>query len=246
MVANTDTHTVARDAHRNVRVDESIVLKDIELTLPAAGGPVNVLRGVNLSVWRGEMVSVVGPSGSGKTTMLMLIAGLERPSKGTALVEGQDLSLLGEDGLARFRRGRIGIVFQSFHLVATMTALENVAMPLELAGVDAPLDRAREGLAAVGLGHRASHYPAQLSGGEQQRVAIARAYTPNPSILLADEPTGNLDQKNGAAVMELLFELRERHGSTLLLITHDQALARRCCRIVTMRDGRLDGQEIVE
>ncbi len=238
MAAITQTTNKPRDIQRDAPAQASIVLQDIELTLPAAGGPVNVLRGVNLTVERGEMVSVVGPSGSGKTTMLMLIAGLERPTGGKALVDGHDLTTMGEDDLARFRRGRVGIVFQSFHLVSTMTALENIAIPLDFAGVDNALERARQGLAAVGLERRAGHYPAQLSGGEQQRVAIARAFTPNPSILLADEPTGNLDQKTGDAVMELLFGMQKSHATTLMLITHDRALARRCSRMVTMRDGQ--------
>lgn len=239
----------ARDVHETRdgagNQAEAIVLKDIHITLPAASGPVNVLRGVDLNVRRGETVSVVGPSGSGKTTMLMLIAGLERPTKGRAQVDGHDLSAMDEDGLARFRRGRVGIVFQAFHLVGAMTALENVALPLEFAGLDRPLERAREGLAAVGLEKRAGHYPAQLSGGEQQRVAIARAFSPNPAILLADEPTGNLDAATGEHVMELLFGMQETHKTTMLLITHDQRLAGQCCRIVRMRDGRChgDGQQ---
>jgi putative ABC transport system ATP-binding protein len=238
MAAIIDTTTKPRDIQTDASAHASIVLQDIELTLPAAGGPVNVLRGVNLTVKRGELASVVGPSGSGKTTLLMLIAGLERPTSGRAVVDGHNLATLDEDGLARFRRGRVGIVFQSFHLVATMTALENIAIPLEFSGVDNALERARQGLAAVGLERRAGHYPAQLSGGEQQRVAIARAFTPNPSILLADEPTGNLDQKTGAAVMELLFDMQRSHGATLMLVTHDLALAERCGRIITMRDGQ--------
>jgi len=217
---------------------KAIVLKDIHLTLPAASGPVNVLRGVDLQVTRGETVSVVGPSGSGKTTMLMLIAGLERPSSGLCRVDDVELNSLDEDGLARFRRGRIGIVFQAFHLASAMTALENVALPLELAGHDQALDRARESLAAVGLEHRAGHYPAQLSGGEQQRVAIARAFAPGPSLLLADEPTGNLDAATGEKVMDLLFSMQDTHKTTMLLITHDARLAGQCCRIVRMRDGR--------
>lgn len=220
-----------------------MALDDIHLTLPAASGPVNVLKGVDLHVARGDAVSIVGPSGSGKTTMLMLIAGLERPTSGRAVVDGADLSTMDEDGLARFRRGRIGIVFQAFHLVGAMTALENVALPLEFAGVDNALERARQGLAAVGLEHRASHYPAQLSGGEQQRVAIARAFSPNPSILLADEPTGNLDAETGQKVMDLLFDMQDKYKTTMLLITHDKRLAGDFCRIVQMQDGKCHDQQ---
>ncbi len=243
--AATDQNCAPRLATAASLDDAAIVLKDIHLTLPASGGPVNVLRGVDLQVGRGETVSVVGPSGSGKTTMLMLIAGLERPTSGTATVEGFDLTGMDEDRLARFRRGRVGIIFQAFHLVATMTALENVALPLEFAGQPQALERARDVLASVELEHRATHYPAQLSGGEQQRVAIARAFAPGPALLLADEPTGNLDAATGGKVMDLLFAMQETHKTTMLLITHDQRLAGNCCRIVRMRDGRChaDGQE---
>lgn len=216
-----------------------IVLENVHLTLESAAGPVNILRGIDLSVAAGETVGIVGPSGSGKTTMLMIIAGLERPSSGTVRVAGQDLTRLSEDALARFRRDHIGIVFQAFHLVPTMTALENVAVPLELAGGKDAFERAAEALAAVGLGHRLTHYPGQLSGGEQQRVAIARAFAPKPRVLLADEPTGNLDGETGEQVIELLFDQCAREGTTLLLITHDPALAARCARQVRVADGRI-------
>ncbi|MCB1399391.1 MAG: ATP-binding cassette domain-containing protein, partial [Rhodobacteraceae bacterium] len=190
-------------------------LQDARLTLQGNAGPVEILRGITLDIARGESVGLTGPSGSGKSSLLMLMGGLERATGGKVAALGQDLSAMGEDALARFRRGNMGIVFQSFHLIPTMTALENVALPLELAGVDAAFDRAAEELEAVGLGHRTGHYPAELSGGEQQRVALARAAAPRPALFLADEPTGNLDAANGAAIMELLFGLRDRHGATL-------------------------------
>jgi putative ABC transport system ATP-binding protein len=217
-----------------------IELHGVRLTLRSDAGPVQVLRGVDLSVGPGESVGLVGPSGSGKSTLMAIIAGLERPSAGRVTVAGQRLDDLDEDRLARFRRDNVGIVFQAFHLVPTMTALENVAIPLELAGDRDAFGRAADGLAAVGLGHRLAHYPAQLSGGEQQRVALARAVACSPRLLLADEPTGNLDGGTGGAIVDLLFDLRERHGTTLVLITHDPALARRCGRIVAMRDGLID------
>ena len=216
-----------------------ILLEDIYLTLASAAGDVNVLRGVDLDVAAGETVSITGPSGSGKSTMLMIIAGLERPSVGRVVVAGTDLGTLDEDGLARFRRDRIGIVFQSFHLVPTMNAIENVAMPLELAGRRDAFAAAEAGLAAVGLGHRLLHYPGQLSGGEQQRVALARAFAATPKLLLADEPTGNLDTATGRLVIDLLFALQARHGTTLVLITHDPLLAQRCDRTVRLADGRV-------
>ena len=218
-----------------------ISLEDVHLNLESAAGPVNILRGVTLSVTRGETVSVVGPSGSGKTTLIMLIAGLERQSTGKVVVDGIDLATLDEDGLALFRRAAIGIVFQNFHLVPTMTALENVAVPLEFASARDAFDRAREALGAVELSHRLSHYPGQLSGGEQQRVAIARAFVTGPKLLLADEPTGNLDGATGDSVMDLLFEHQTRHGTTLMLITHNDALAARCSRHVRLADGRIAG-----
>ena len=214
-----------------------VLAQGVRLTLPAASGPVNVLRGVDLSIGTGEAVGIVGPSGSGKTSLLMLLAGLERATSGRIVVAGQELTGLSEDALARFRRDNIGIVFQSFHLIPTMTALENVALPLEFGGARDAFDRAADSLRAVGLGHRLRHLPGQLSGGEQQRVAVARAFAPAPRLLLADEPTGNLDTATGRAVMDLLFDMRARMGSTLMLITHDPALAARCDRQVRMADG---------
>jgi putative ABC transport system ATP-binding protein len=211
----------------------------LTFTAQAVSGPVQVLRGVDLSVSAGEAVGIVGPSGSGKTSLLMLLAGLERPTAGRLSVAGRDLAALDEDALARFRRDEIGIVFQAFHLVPTMTALENVAIPLEFAGRRDAFDRAAAALKEVGLGHRLEHYPGQLSGGEQQRVALARAVVAEPRLILADEPTGNLDRTTGAVVMDLLFGLRARLGTTLLLITHDPALADRCGRQVRIEDGRI-------
>ena len=219
--------------------DPIVVLDDVHLKLESAAGSVNILRGITLSVAGGETLSVVGPSGSGKSTMMMIIAGLERPTSGTVTVAGADLAALDEDALALFRRDAIGIVFQSFHLVPTMTAIENVAIPLEFAGQPDAFARAREALASVGLDHRLRHYPGQLSGGEQQRVALARAFVAGPDLLLADEPTGNLDGETGAAVIDLLFDLQARHGTTLILITHNAALAARCGRGVGLVDGRI-------
>jgi putative ABC transport system ATP-binding protein len=208
-------------------------------TAAAASGPVQVLRGVDLAVEPGEAVGIVGPSGSGKTSLLMLLAGLERPTGGSLTVAGRALGTLDEDALARFRRDEVGIVFQAFHLIPTMTALENVAVPLEFAGRRDAFDRAAAALKEVGLGHRLEHYPGQMSGGEQQRVALARAVVAEPRLILADEPTGNLDRATGAVVMDLLFGLRERMGTTLLLITHDPALADRCGRQVRIEDGKI-------
>ena len=216
-----------------------IRLAGIELKLASAAGQVNILRGLDLEVAAGETVGITGPSGSGKSTMMMIIAGLERPSAGKVEVGGQDLTALNEDQLARFRRARIGIVFQAFHLIPTMTALENVAVPLEFAGHADAFERAGAALASVGLDHRLAHYPGQLSGGEQQRVALARAFAVEPSLLLADEPTGNLDGETGRQVIELMFDLARRHGTTLMLITHDPALAGRCRRLVRLLDGRI-------
>lgn len=216
-----------------------IEAKGLVFTAAAISGPVQVLRGVDLSVAAGEAVGIVGPSGSGKTSLLMLLAGLERPTGGALSVAGRDLGALGEDDLARFRRDEVGIVFQAFHLVPTMTALENVAMPLEFAGRRDAFDRAAVALKEVGLGHRLEHYPGQMSGGEQQRVALARAVVAEPRLILADEPTGNLDRATGSVVMDLLFGLRARMGTTLLLITHDPALADRCGRQVRIEDGRI-------
>jgi putative ABC transport system ATP-binding protein len=216
-----------------------ILLDEVHLTLASAAGAVNVLRGASLSIAAGERVSLVGPSGSGKSTLMMVTGGLERPSRGRVVVAGTDLAALDEDALARFRRAAIGIVFQSFHLIPAMTALENVAIPLELAGRADAFAAARDGLAAVGLEHRVLHYPGQLSGGEQQRVALARAFAAGPKLLLADEPTGNLDTATGRHVIDLLFALSAERGTTLLLITHDRDLARRCDRVVHMADGRI-------
>jgi len=216
-----------------------IQLEGLRLTLASEAGKVNVLRGIDLRVTAGERVALTGPSGSGKTTLMMVIGGLERPSAGRVAVAGRDLGRMGEDQLAALRRAEIGIVFQSFHLLPAMTALENVALPLELAGRADAFDRAAFELKAVGLGSRLAHYPAQLSGGEQQRVAIARAFAPEPRLILADEPTGNLDGETGAKVIDLLFGLARRRGATLLLITHDTALARRCGRVLALADGRI-------
>jgi putative ABC transport system ATP-binding protein len=218
-----------------------IQARGLTLKVVAAGGEVNILRGIDLEVGKGEAVGIVGPSGSGKTSLLMLLAGLERPSGGSLSVAKHDLARLDEDALARFRRDHLGIVFQSFHLIPTMTALENVAVPLEFAGRLDAFERAGKALARVGLGHRLDHYPGQLSGGEQQRVALARAVVAEPSLLLADEPTGNLDRATGLMVMDLLFEIRAQLGTTLLLITHDQGLADRCERQLSMGDGLITG-----
>ncbi len=221
------------------RGDCMIRLEAVTLKLASAAGEVNILRGIDLDVRRGETASVVGPSGSGKSTMMMVMAGLERPSGGRVVIAGTDLGPLSEDALALFRRERIGIVFQAFHLIPTMTALENVAVPLELAGHRDAIAKAEAELDAVGLAHRLTHYPGQLSGGEQQRVALARAFVIAPDLLLADEPTGNLDGETGSQVIELMFELSARHGTTLLLITHDPVLAARCARQIRLADGRI-------
>jgi len=216
-----------------------IEINNLHLSLVGGGGPVNILRGVNLRVAPGETLSIVGPSGAGKTTLLMALSGLERATSGEIRVSGVELTRLNEDELARFRRRQVGIVFQSFHLVPTMTAQENVALPLEFAGVDDALERAARALAATGLAMRSDHFPGQLSGGEQQRVALARAFVANPALILADEPTGNLDRETGRMVMDLLFDLQREYGTTLLLITHDPQLAGRCRRSVRMADGCL-------
>ncbi|WP_152465246.1 ABC transporter ATP-binding protein [Sulfitobacter sp. THAF37] len=214
-------------------------LQDVLLSLKGNAGPVDILRGISLKVDSGESVALTGPSGSGKSSLLMVMGGLEQATGGTVQALGQDLTVMNEDALARFRRGRMGIVFQSFHLIPTMTAIENVATPLELAGVPDAFDRAQEALDTVGLGHRTGHYPAQMSGGEQQRVALARACAPRPDILLADEPTGNLDSANGTAIMDLLFSLRDQYGATLVLVTHDPVLADRCDRSIALADGQI-------
>ncbi len=220
---------------------ENIVeLKDVHLRLQSRAGSVHILRGVDLSIPQGETVGIVGPSGSGKSTLLMIMTGLEKATGGSVRVAGHDFTALDEDGLARVRGQHIGIVFQSFHLVPTMTALENVALPLEFSGHADARERAANILATVGLSHRLDHFPAQLSGGEQQRVAIARALAPSPKLLFADEPTGNLDARNGEQIMDLLFDLHQCYGTTLVLVTHDQDLAVRCERIVRIDDGRID------
>lgn len=224
--------------------DTLLSLRDVRLTLQGNAGPVEILRGITLDVARGQTLGLVGPSGSGKSSLLMLMGGLERATGGSVMVLGHDLTALNEDALARFRRGNMGVVFQSFHLIPTMTALENVATPLELAGVADAFDRAAEELRGVGLGARLDHYPSQMSGGEQQRVALARAAAPRPAILLADEPTGNLDGVNGQAIMDLLFGLRDRHGATLILVTHAPELAARCDRVVRLDDGRIAGEDL--
>ena len=216
-----------------------VVLDDVHLTLGSAAGPVNILCGVSLAIVAGETVSLVGPSGSGKSTVMMVMGGLERPSAGRVRLDGHDLGALDEDALARLRRTHIGIVFQAFHLIPTMTALENVALPLELGGRRDAFSVAARSLAAVGLEHRLTHYPGQLSGGEQQRVAIARAFIAAPKLLLADEPTGNLDAATGRLVIDCLFDQRARHGTTLLLITHDPSIAERCERRIHLLDGRI-------
>lgn len=220
-----------------------IELANVGLTLDSRAGPVEILKGIDLTLDAGQSVAIVGPSGSGKSSLLMIMAGLEKATSGTVRVAGHDFSRLGEDELALARGRDIGIVFQSFHLVQTMTALENVALPLELAGAPDAFARASALLAEVGLAHRMEHFPAQLSGGEQQRVALARALAPRPQILYADEPTGNLDASTGTSVTDLLFGLHEKRGTTLVLVTHDLALAQRCRRIVRMRDGRIDTAE---
>ena len=219
--------------------DPVLSLRNTSLSLEGNAGRVDILHEITLDVERGESLGLIGPSGSGKSSLLMLMGGLERASGGTVTVLGQELTAMSEDALARFRRGNMGVVFQSFHLIPTMTALENVATPLELAGDGAAFEKARAELDAVGLGHRGDHYPSQMSGGEQQRVALARASAPRPEILLADEPTGNLDGTNGTAIMDLLFGLRDKHGATLVLVTHSRELAARCDRVVRLTDGRM-------
>lgn len=216
-----------------------LTLNDIHLTLPATNGNVSILRGVSLSLPKGKAVAIVGPSGSGKTSLLMICAGLLRATKGKILLEGQDVTDLDEDNLATMRRDHMGIVFQDFHLIPTMTALENVSIPMELAGAEGAQDRARELLSSVGLSHRYDHYPSQLSGGEQQRVATARALSMKPKLILADEPTGNLDQETGRAIMDLLFERVRGQDMTLVLITHDPLLAQRCDTQIHIQDGKV-------
>jgi putative ABC transport system ATP-binding protein len=223
----------------------AVAMRGVDLSLGRGAARVHILRKVSLAIGKGEAVGIVGPSGSGKSTLLMVMAGLERPDRGEIEIDGVGLGTLSEDALARFRGARVGIVFQSFHLIPTMTALENVAAPLELAGIPDALARARAELDQVGLSDRMSHYPAQLSGGEQQRVALARALCPRPSLLIADEPTGNLDEATGRAIMDLIFDLPARRGATLALVTHDPALAARCDRIIRMRSGAVEDAPLV-
>jgi putative ABC transport system ATP-binding protein len=223
--------------------DMAIRASNVTLTLGAEDARVEILRGVDLEVPYGKSVALLGPSGSGKSSLMAVLAGLDRASGGQVLVDGLNFTELDEDQLARARRGRIGIVLQAFHLLPTMTALENVAVPMELAGIEDPFGRAAKELEAVGLGHRLTHYPSQLSGGEQQRVAIARAMAAAPKIIFADEPTGNLDGATGAAIIDLLFARREALGATLLIITHDPALAQRCDRVIAMQDGHVVEQQ---
>jgi len=219
--------------------DIAISARNVTLSLGSGEARTDVLKGIDLDIQNGETIAILGPSGSGKSSLMAILSGLERVTGGEVHVAGTNFGSLDEDDLARARRGRIGIVLQSFHLLPTMTALENVAVPLELAGAADAFDKARAELEAVGLGHRLSHYPAQLSGGEQQRVAIARAVAPGPQILFADEPTGNLDGKTGAAIIDVLFARKEAAGATLIIITHDPSLAERCDRILEMNDGRV-------
>lgn len=214
-------------------------LKDIELSLSSDAGTVDILRGISLDIYPGERLSIVGPSGSGKTTLLMVLSGLQNPTSGKVKIGGRVVTNMDEDDLATFRRDNVGIVFQNFHLIPTMTAMENVATPLEFAGDDKAMQKAEDVLKSVGLGHRLTHYPSQLSGGEQQRVALARALVVKPKLLLADEPTGNLDGETGENVIKQLFKLSKDFGTTLVLVTHDKKLAKRCTRQIEMADGIL-------
>jgi len=224
----------------------AISMRDVHLSLGQGAARVHILKGISLEIGEGEAIGLVGPSGSGKSTLLMTMAGLERPDAGQIAIGGERIDHLGEDALARFRGERIGIVFQSFHLVPTMTALENVAIPLELAGRADAFGTAKRELANVGLGERLSHYPGQLSGGEQQRVALARALAPNPRILVADEPTGNLDEASGSRIIDLMFALKRERGGTLVLVTHDAGLAARCDRMIRLRSGQIEAPHHAE
>src|SRR5437660_6466427 len=233
------------DISGHLLAGEAVALGGVNLALGRGAARVHILKNIDLHIGRGEAVALLGPSGSGKSTLLMVMTGLERPDSGSVVVAGQDLLGLDEDRLARFRGKNIGIVFQAFHLIPTMTALENVAVPLELAGIrDADAIAQRE-LAAVGLAQRARHYPAELSGGEQQRVALARALAPDPAIIVADEPTGNLDEATGRDIIELLFRGQAERGTTLVLVTHDSALAARCSRVLHMRSGHIESRASV-
>jgi putative ABC transport system ATP-binding protein len=223
----------------------SVALAGVNLSLGRGAARVHILKDIALNIGHGEAIGMVGPSGSGKSTLLMVMAGLERPDTGSVVVAGASLGGLDEDGLARFRGRNVGIVFQSFHLIPTMTALENVAVPLELAGIADAHERAAQELALVGLAQRSQHYPAELSGGEQQRVALARALAPNPAILIADEPTGNLDEETGREIVELMFRGHTERNTTLILVTHDSGLAARCDRVVRLRSGRVEAPEKV-
>jgi putative ABC transport system ATP-binding protein len=239
-IEGSNEQSSMQDTSGSGRAVAAIALSGVNLSLGRGAARVHILKHIDLHIGRGEAIGLVGPSGSGKSTLLMVMAGLERADTGTVVVAGETLGLLGEDALARFRGRNIGIVFQSFHLIPTMTALENIAVPLELAGLEDAHERALEELAAVGLSERRHHYPAELSGGEQQRVALARALAPNPAILIADEPTGNLDETTGGEIIKLLFAGHEQRGTTLVLVTHDHALAARCDRVVRLRSGRIE------
>jgi putative ABC transport system ATP-binding protein len=233
--------TVIETSSPSATSPDTISISNVNLSLGTGAARVHILKDISLRVRPGEAIGLIGPSGSGKSTLLMVMAGLERPDAGQVVVNGTSFNDLDEDGLARFRGRHVGIVFQSFHLIPTMTALENVAVPLELAGHADPSGRAARELEAVGLGARLHHYPTQLSGGEQQRVALARALAPDPAILVADEPTGNLDESTGGQIVDLLFAQHAQRGMTLVLVTHDNTLAHRCDRVVRLRSGRIDG-----
>jgi putative ABC transport system ATP-binding protein len=239
-MANSPDHSLIAPSLQDGASPDSVSISHVNLSLGEGPARVHILKDVRLRIGAGEAVGLIGASGSGKSTLLMVMAGLERPDDGEVVVNGVSFNGLGEDALARFRGRHVGIVFQSFHLIPTMTAIENVAVPLELAGRDGAFARAARELAAVGLGDRLQHYPTQLSGGEQQRVALARALAPDPAILVADEPTGNLDETTGKQIVDLLFTKHRERGMTLVLVTHDASLARRCDRVVRLRSGHVD------